>query len=305
MKIVVVGSTNTDLTMKVKRLPQKGETVLGGQFSTAIGGKGANQAVAAARAGGEVTFISRVGDDMFGEQAIEAFRQDGMNVDFMAKDADEPTGTALIYVDENGDNLLAVASGANLNLMPVEIEKVKSIIESADILLMQLEVPVESDIAAAKIAKAAGVKVILNPAPAQQLPSELLENLNMITPNETETELLTGQKVTNIEEAKKGAEKLLDKGIDTVLITLGAKGVLLKTRDTTEIIPGFKVKAVDTTAAGDVFNGSLCVALAEGKSLAESLRFANAAAALSVTKLGAQPSAPKRAAIEKLLEENK
>ncbi len=301
MKIVVVGSTNTDLTMKVKRLPKKGETVLGGQFSTAIGGKGANQAVAAARAGGDVTFVSRVGDDMFGEQATDAFREDGMTVDFMSKDADEPTGTALIYVDDNGDNLLAVASGANLKLVPAEIEKVRTIIESADILLMQLEVPVETDIAAAKIAKAAGVKVILNPAPAQQLPEELLENLTMITPNETETELLTGQKVTNIEEAKKGAELLLDKGIETVLITLGAKGVLLKTRDKTEIIPGYKVKAVDTTAAGDVFNGSLCVALAEGKSLVESLRFANAAAALSVTKLGAQPSAPKRMDIEKFL----
>ena len=301
MKIVVVGSINTDMIVKVPRIPKTGETILGGKFSTAAGGKGANQAVAAARAGGNVTFIARVGNDMFGKQALEDFESNNINAKYIKTDSTEPSGVALIFVDEKGENSIAVASGANARLSHREVTEAEEVIKSADILLMQLETPMESVKRAAKIAKEAGVKVILNPAPACPLDNTLLRTVYVITPNESEAELLTDISVTDFPSAEKAAFILLDRGVEVAIITMGIKGALIKTRELTKIIPGFKVKAVDSTAAGDVFNGSLVVAMAEGKTLEETVQFANAAAALSVTKLGEQPSAPKRVEIERML----
>ena len=301
MKIVVVGSINTDMIVKVPRIPKPGETILGGKFSTAAGGKGANQAVAAARAGGDVTFIARVGNDMFGKQALEDFESNNINAKYIKTDNAEPSGVALIFVDEKGENSIAVASGANARLSHRDVTEAEEVIKSADILLMQLETPLESVKRAAKIAKQAGVQVILNPAPACPLDNTLLSTLYVITPNESEAELLTDISVTDFPSAEKAAFILLDRGVEVAIITMGSKGALIKTRELTKIVPGFKVNAVDSTAAGDVFNGSLVVAMAEGKTLEETVQFANAAAALSVTKLGAQPSAPKRVEIERML----
>ena len=303
MSIVVIGSSNTDMIIKVPRIPKPGETILGGQFSTAAGGKGANQAVAAARAGGKVSIITKIGNDALGGQALRGFQKEDINVNFIKKTKEAPSGVALIYVDENGENSIAVASGANASLSPEDIQEAKSLIISADILLIQLEIPLETVETAAKLAQQAGVKVVLNPAPAQSLSNSLLKNISIITPNESEIELITGVAVTNGASAKKAADKLLEKGVDVIIITLGSKGALLKTTSESEFIKikSYKVKPVDTTAAGDVFNGALAVALAEKKPIYEAVQFANAAAALSVTKLGAQPSAPKRAEIEKLL----
>jgi len=300
-KIVVVGSSNTDMIIKVDKIPAPGETIIGGEFSMAAGGKGANQAVAAARAGGEVNFIACVGEDMFGKQAIEGFVKDGINIDYVSKIKDYASGVALIFVDQKGENSIAVASGANSQLMPVHIERAKNAITSADILVMQLETPIETVNTAAKLATENGVKVILNPAPARPLEDETLNHVSILTPNESETELLTGIKVTDENSASKAADSLLPRGIEMILITLGPRGVFLATSDIREIVPSFEVNAVDTTAAGDVFNGALAVSLAENKSLIDAVRFANAAAALSVTKLGAQPSAPNREEIDRLL----
>jgi ribokinase len=300
-KIVVVGSSNTDMIIQLDKIPVPGETVIGGEFSSAAGGKGANQAVAAARAGGNVSFVARVGDDMFGRQAIEGFRKDNIDIQNVLTDVAEPSGVALIFVDKVGENSIAVASGANAKLSVEDVERAHNIIGAADVLLMQLETPVETIRSAAKIAKSNNVKVILNPAPAQKLDDELLSSLNVLTPNETEAELLTGIKVDDIESAKKAGEKLLEKGLETVIVTLGSKGALLVTAMETELVPGYKVKAVDATAAGDTFNGILAVGISEGKDMKEAIRLANAGAALSVTKLGAQPSAPDRETIEQFL----
>jgi len=300
-KVVVVGSSNTDMIIKLDKIPVPGETVIGGEFSTAAGGKGANQAVAAARAGGDVTFVACVGEDMFGQQAIDGFVSDQINVEYIFKDEKAASGVAFIFVDKKGENSIAVASGANYKLMPEHINKSKEAITSAQILVMQLETPIETITAAAKQAKENGVKVILNPAPAQSLEDDLLGNISILTPNEGEAELLTGVKVEDDASAEKAAGILLDKGLEAVLITLGPKGVFIASRDMNKMVPGFTVEAVDTTAAGDVFNGAVAVALCENSSLEESVRFANAAGALSVTKLGAQPSAPTRQEIDELL----
>ncbi|MCX6899875.1 MAG: ribokinase [Verrucomicrobia bacterium] len=300
--IVVVGSSNTDMIIQLDRIPRPGETILGGEFYTAAGGKGANQAVGAARAGGNVTFVARVGQDMFGDQAIAGFQRDGICVDYVLRDKAAPSGVALIFVAKDGENSIAVAGGANSKLAPADVKKAAKAIRSAAVLVAQLETPLETVQAAAQIAAKAGVRVILNPAPARPLPDKLLRLVSILTPNETEAELLTGVKVTNESAAAKAADKLRSRGVQTVILTLGPRGAFVANASGSELVPGFKVKAVDTTAAGDIFNGSLAVALAEGKALAAAVRFANAAAALSVTKLGAQPSAPTRKEIEKFLE---
>jgi ribokinase len=300
--IVVVGSSNTDMIIRVPRIPQAGETLLGGEFLTAAGGKGANQAVGAARAGGQVTLIARVGKDAFGDQAIAGLRRDGIDVSCVFRDTHTPSGVALIFVAKDGENSIAVAGGANAKLSPADVKKANRAIRSAAWLVVQLETPLATVMAAAAAAAKARVPVILNPAPARPLPNSLLKLVSILTPNETEAELLTGIKVTDDTAAAKACAKLRSRGVRTVILTLGERGVFLAGVDGQGLVPGFKVKTVDSTAAGDIFNGALSVALAEGKALLDAVRFANAAAALSVTRLGAQPSAPTRAEVEKFLE---
>jgi ribokinase len=300
-RIVVVGSSNTDFIIRLERIPKPGETLLGGEFLNAAGGKGANQAVAAARAGGAVSFVARVGKDSLGDQALANFVDDGIDVSRVVRDSRAASGAALIFVARNGENSIAVASGANNNLTPADVRKARPLIARAKVVLMQLETPLVTVQAAARLGAAAGALVILNPAPARKLPGSLLELVSILTPNETEAELLTGIEITNVASATRAAQKLRKRGVGTVVLTLGAAGALVADDQGADLVAGFKVKAVDTTAAGDTFNGALAVALAEGQSLRQAVRLANAAAAISVTRVGAQPSAPDRRSIERLL----
>jgi ribokinase len=300
-RILVVGSSNTDMIIKLDRIPRPGETILGGAFVTAAGGKGANQAVGAARAGGQVTFIARVGQDMFGDQAVAGLVRDGINVEHVTRDKTDPSGVALIFVARDGENSIAVAGGANTKLSPADVRRAKAAFTGASVLVMQLETPIETVQAAADLAAKAGARVILNPAPALPLPTRLLECVSILTPNETEAELLTGIAVKDDASAAAAAAELRARGVRTVIITLGSRGAFVATEAGEQLIPGFKVKALDTTAAGDIFNGVLAVALAEAEPLEKAVRFANAAAAISVTRLGAQPSAPTRREIERFL----
>lgn len=302
--IVVVGSSNTDMIIKMDKIPVPGETVLGGEFTIAAGGKGANQAVAAARAGGKVGFVACVGDDMFGEQALEGFAKDSINTEYVFKDKQQPSGCALIFVAKDGENSIAVASGANARLTPEHIDLAKDKIISSEILIMQLETPLDTVKHTAQLASDNGIMVILDPAPAQHLDDDLLKHISILTPNESEAELLTGIPVEDEKSADKAASYLLAKGVNTVLITLGFRGAFVATEKIREMITGSKVVSVDSTAAGDVFNGALAVSLSEKMPLLDAVRFANAAAALSVTKLGAQPSAPLRKEIEEFLKRN-
>lgn len=304
MKIVVIGSSNTDMIIKVPHLPKTGETILGGSFYTAAGGRGANQAVAAARAGGEVAFIARVGNDMFGERAIESFKEEGINTDHIVKDNDLPSGVAEILSDENGQTLIAVASGANMNLSVYDIINAKQAIMKADIILMQLEVPLKTLEYAVKLADDAGKRFILNPAPAQQLPISLLKKVPVLTPNEKEAEVLTGIRVEDEDSAEDAGKILLSKGVSKVIVTLGSQGAMVMDSSGAELVQGFEIKPIDTTAAGDVFNGALAVAVAESKNFFEAVKFANAASALSIAKKGAQSSAPQRNEIIKFIKEN-
>jgi ribokinase len=299
--VVVVGSSNTDMIIRVAHVPRPGETLLGGEFSTAPGGKGANQAVAAARAGGRVAFVARLGRDLLGDAALAGFRREGMGLSHVFRDPAQPSGVALIFVGADGENSIGVAGGANQQLSVSDIRRARSLISKARVLLLQLETPLATVQAAARIGREAGVEVILNPAPACALPDALLRDVSMLTPNETEATLLSGLTVNDPASAAKAAQVLLRRGVGRVIITLGAQGALLATGEGSRLIPGFKVKAVDTTAAGDVFNGALAVCLAEGRALFDAVRFAHAAAALSVTRHGAQPSIPTRAKIESML----
>lgn len=298
--IIVIGSCNTDMVIKTDHLPAPGETVLGGSFMMNPGGKGANQAVAAARLKGHVSFIAKTGNDLFGKQSVEQYRNEGVNVEYIYSDPALPSGVALIIVDVNGENSITVASGANGSLSPEDIRKAQPAIEKADILLMQLEIPMETVEYAARTGKEQGLKVILNPAPARALPEKLLQNLYMIIPNETEAEILSGIKVTDWESARKAADIISAKGVDTVVITMGSKGALIKEKGQYHEVPVPKVKPIDTTAAGDTFCGALCVALSEDKSVIDAVKFANKCASISVTRMGAQSSLPHREEIDTL-----
>ncbi len=293
-RIIVIGSSNTDMVIKSKKLPVPGETILGGTFLMNPGGKGANQAVAAARLNGKVIFVAKTGNDIFGSEAKQLFDRENIDTRYLISDPDNPSGVALINVDDNGENSIVVASGSNAALTAYDIDEEVFKTGKDDILLMQLEIPVGTVEYAAQKAAARGSRVILNPAPARQLSDDLMACLHMIIPNETEAEILTGIKVTNIETAEKAARKLHARGAKNVVITLGGTGAFLFTGDVSGIIPVVPVKAIDTTAAGDVFCGALAVALSEGKNASEAVAFANKAAAISVTRMGAQASAPYR-----------
>ena len=297
-KIVVLGSTNTDMVIAGKKIPVPGETISGGTFLMNPGGKGANQAVAVARLSakkGACEFIAKVGDDLFGRETAVRMKRDSIDAKLIV-DKKEKSGTALILVAPNGQNVISVALGANGTLSPKDIAKCRKDIEGAAALLMQLETPIETVLAAAKWASAKGVPVILNPAPAAKLPKELYKCLDWITPNETEAELLTGVRVTDAASASKAVDAFLKRGVRHVAITMGSKGVYCG--DCRRLYPTKKVKAIDCVAAGDTFNGGFVVGLAEGKSCKDAIAFAQKAAAISVTRPGAQASVPFRKEIK-------
>ena len=293
-QIIVIGSSNTDMVLKTPRFPKPGETILGGEFYVFQGGKGANQAVAAARAGGKVHFICKVGNDAFGEAAIQHYTKEGIDVTGIVKDENAATGVAVIAVNGEGENSIMVASGANALLGVNEVAHVVEGLGNIHWLITQLETPIEVLIYLAGYAKEHGKNLVLNPAPAASLPNEVYEGLFLITPNETETELLTGIEVTDEVTAKQASEIFKSKGVQNVIITLGSKGAYVSSQSFTGMVVARKVKAIDTTAAGDIFNGALIVALSEGKDWLEAVQFACKASAISVTKMGAQDSAPFR-----------
>ncbi len=292
-RILVIGSSNTDMTAKTQELPRPGETVLGGVFTMGAGGKGANQAVAAQRLGGDVQFICKVGKDMFGDLSLIQYEKEGLDTSGILR-SQLPSGVALIYVDSHAENCIVVASGANGDLLEADIEASKQAILNCGILLLQLESPIPSVLKAAKMAHEAGATVVLNPAPACALPEELFRYIDLFIPNETELSTFSGLPVNNAEDAFKAAKAMQAKGVGKIIVTMGSKGALICEGSTSDFVPAHKVKAVDTTAAGDTFCGALCVAISEGKSLKEAAEFACAASALTVQKMGAQNSIPFR-----------
>jgi ribokinase len=299
--IVVVGSSNVDLIMKMERLPKLGETVTGATFLQTFGGKGANQAVAAARAGGRVAFVGCVGDDAYGAQVRENLARDGIDTRFVSAEEGVASGTALIMIGDRGENYLSVAPGANYRLTPAHVERARDLVAQAGCVVTQCEIPPETLSRAVDVAASLGRPVVLNLAPAREVAAGTLAKLACLAVNETEAEFLTGRPVGSDAEVEAAGAALLERGPAIVLITLGARGTYLAGRGLRALVPALEVEAVDTTAAGDVHCGAFAVALVEGQPLLEAVRFANAAAALSVTRLGAQPSAPGRAEIEELL----
>ncbi len=291
-RIIVLGSSNTDFVIKADHLPRKGETIIGGNFFMNPGGKGANQAVAASRLGGRVTLISKIGTDLFGKALLKVFEEEGINTAFVFTDTEHATGIALITVDKNGDNCIVVSSGANAILLPEDLQDAAEAINEYSLVLMQLETPLETVEYVAAAAYKKGARIILNPAPSKPLTNSLLSTIFILTPNRKEAEYLSGIAITSIDSAAAAARKLASRGAQTVMITLGADGVLVLFENEIVHIPAIKVAAVDTTAAGDVFNGALAVCLSEGKNVLEAARFACKAAAISVTRMGAQSSAP-------------
>ena len=302
-KIVVVGSANTDLVLQLPRLPKVGESVIGPRFLQALGGKGANQAVAAARLGAEVTFVCKLGRDDYGRGCYQAYQAEGMHLEHVFWDEDTPSGVAFIFVSENGDNLIGVAPGANMRLTADEVQQASAAIASADCLLIQLEVPQLADLKAVQIARRHGVPVILNPAPPDHIQVDLLEGVDYLTPNETELDFLCRSFAARA-GSPESAFTWLSRQVPHLVVTLGAGGCRVVTNEEDELIPAFRVKAVDTTAAGDAFNGALAVALARGLDLKAAVRFASAVGALSVTRLGAMNSLPGANEVQDFLEEN-
>jgi len=300
-RVTVAGSLNMDLVARAPRIPEPGETIIGSDFRNVPGGKGANQAVATARLGAEVSMVGRIGGDTFADSLLRNLAADGIDHTYVTRDPEAATGVALIVVDDAGENSIVVASGANACFSPADVEAAEEAFARADVLLLQLESPLETVQRAAELARAHGAKVLLNPAPAQALPDALLSLVDALIPNETEAALLTDRAVRSQADAREAAEALLASGVETVIITLGERGALLAQGRGVTLVPAFSVDAVDTTAAGDAFVGSFAVALAEGRPLEEAVRWGNAAGALATTKMGAQPSLPTREALERLL----
>jgi ribokinase len=297
-KVLVVGSANMDLVVRSDRFPHPGETIFGSAFAMFPGGKGANQAVCCARLGAEVDFLGRMGKDMFCDRLSSTMRRDGVGLGHLLIDPSEPTGTALITVDCSGQNEIIVVSGSNMKLRPEHILEHRDAFADAAIVLLQLEIPLDTVMHSATLAKQNSAIVVLNPAPACQLPEELFRLIDYLTPNETEAQLLTGVPVNNRASAEEAAGVLLDKGVHNVIVTLGPAGSVLVNATTSRLFPARRVQAVDTTAAGDAFNGALAHALAEGKTLEEAIDLATAVAAHAVTKLGAQTSMPTMTELE-------
>ena len=300
-RLVVMGSVNADHVLRVPHFPRPGETLTGHSYQVVPGGKGANQAVAAARLGAPVSFIARIGDDAIGQQMRQGFEQDGIDVSAVELDETLPTGIAIIYVSDEGENSIGISAEANGALSPAMVKRHEAMIADAHTLLLQLEVPLESVFEAAKLARSHGTRVVLNPAPARPLPAELLALVDLITPNQTEAELLTGVKVSDEASAALAADRFHQMGISDVMITLGSQGVYCSNARQQQLIPGFRVEAVDTTAAGDTFNGALLAAELAGADFNAAVRFAHGAAALSVTKFGAQSSIPSKVEVDAFL----
>jgi ribokinase len=297
-EIVVVGSANTDMVIKMDRIPGPGETVIGREFVMAPGGKGANQAVAAARLGADVTFVARLGTDTFGDNALAGYEREGIDTSYIVRDPEAASGVALIFVDDAGENSIAVASGANARLTPHDVECAREAVVGAHVLLVQLEVPLEAVSRAVELAYDAGVPVILNPAPARQIPSCLLSKVAIVTPNEHEIKVVVSEG-----DRERSLARILEAGVHTVLVTLGARGVLWATGKQQTRVPAFPVQAIDTTAAGDAFNGGLAYALGSGMEAGEAIRYASAVAAIAVTRMGAQPSLPTQAEVQAFLQQ--
>ena len=298
-KIIVVGSSNVDLTVRVRRLPLPGETIRGATLLRTNGGKGANQAVAAARLGADVVFITCLGNDASGGMLSAQFAADGIDTSCIKLSA-TPTGTALIFVDDNAENCIAVPPGSNNDLLPADIDAARSTMEGASYLLVQLVIPMPTVVRAVELAHSLGIKTIMNPAPMNPVPEELFSRIWLITPNQTEAEQLTGVHVESEDDAARAAEVLFAKGVKNVIVTMGSKGSLVCTPEALEFVPSRKVKAIDTTGAGDVYNGALVAALSQGKSLIEAARIATLASSIAVTRMGAQTSAPYANEIESL-----
>ena len=300
-RVTVIGSFNTDLASRTPRMPVKGETILGGPFHMGPGGKGANQAVAAARLGAEVTMVVKIGKDVFGDLAEANLVKEGIRSDFVLRTEETHTGAALIILDADGENMIVVAGGANNLLRPEDVDMAHEAIAQADILLVQLEIPLETVERAIRLATEARVQVLLNPAPGRPLSAELLSLVDILTPNETETQIITGLPVRDLQEVETAAQQLLGSGVGIAVITLGVQGALVVTPQGVQHVPGHQVKVVDTTGAGDAFSGALAVALAEERDIAEAVAFANAAAALNVTRVGTAPAMPYRDEVDSML----
>ena len=293
-KIIVIGSSNVDMVVRSSHLPAPGETILGGEFFMNQGGKGANQAVAIKRLGGNLIFMAKLGNDVLGRQSVGYFKKEGIDTRYIALDEDSASGVALISVDDHAENSIVVASGANMLLNEQDVDKMLEEMCEGDILLMQLEIPLQTVEYAARKAFGKGVKVVLNPAPARSLPKELFRHLYMVTPNRIEAEMLTGIKIANDADVEKVAEEICAMGVKNVIITLGSKGCLIREEGVSYRIDAFKVEPVDTTAAGDTFNGALCVGLSEGMDLKQAAVMASKASSIAVTRMGAQSSIPYR-----------
>ncbi|MFH1074388.1 MAG: ribokinase [Candidatus Firestonebacteria bacterium] len=304
-KVVVIGSSNTDMAVRTKNIPSGGETVLGKGFLMTQGGKGANQAVAAARAGAKVVFISKLGRDVFGDKALAGFKKEKIVTKYVSRDKNAPSGIALIVIDEHAENSIVVVSGANYRLLPSDIKKAEREIKNAACVVLQQEISEQTAAYSVDLAYKYNVPVILNPAPARKISKTILKKIFLLNPNEKEAEFLTGIKISNIKSARKAAARIKANGVKNVIITLGKRGVFAAGNGFEMRAPAFKVKAVDTTAAGDAFTGGFAFALAKKKEFCECVRFGMAAAALAVTKRGAQSSLPGKRQIARFLSRQK
>ena len=291
-KILVVGSLHMDLTVKAETIPRIGETVLGKEFKMAPGGKGANQAVAAAKLGSEVTIVGRVGADFYGDRLIENAEHYGINTEFVVRDPETYTGIALIMVDKKGNNIISVAQGADSRCATEDVDKAENTLRTSDVLLVQLEIPISVVEYAVRKASRYGVRTILNPAPAHKLSKRIMHDAFILTPNEREAELLSGLRITDIDSARKAAKRIVEEGTRNVVLTIGKKGAILATREEIVHVPAPPVKAIDTTGAGDAFCAALAVSVSSGRNLKESVGFANWAGAYATTKVGAQEALP-------------